>query len=76
MKSSTLNGLFCTGSALALTALAIAIGNGHLSAMFTDPLNEAGSFIALLFFSALLLYRAYTFFTDDTPEEDDRYLGV
>ena len=75
MKSSTLNGLFCTASAFALTALAIAIGRGSLSEAFTDPLNEAGTFIALLFFSALLLYRAYTFFSEPSTD-DDEPLGI
>jgi hypothetical protein len=75
MKSSTLNGLFCIGSAIALIALAFSIGNGSLSAAFADPLNEAGCFIALLFFSALLLWRAYTFFSEPSTD-DDEPLGI
>jgi hypothetical protein len=75
MKSSTLNGLACTASAFSLTTLAIAIGRGSLSEVFTDPLNEAGTFIALLFFSALLLYRAWGFFTDDSSD-DEGPLGI
>jgi membrane protein implicated in regulation of membrane protease activity len=75
MKSSTFNGLFCTASAFSLTTLAIAIGRGGLSEAFADPLNEAGCFVALLFFSALLLWRAYTFFTDRSSD-DEGPLGI
>lgn len=75
MKSSTLTGLTYTGAACALTTLAIAIGNGNLSAHFTDPLGEAGCFITLLFFAVLLLWKACTAYTDRSTD-DEGPLGI